>query len=186
MGTDGSTDTPDAVSMRRFRLVKWLVLLLVTLFVAITDQASKKWADTDLFNRPQRRVMLIEGYLDFSYVRNPGAAWGFLAHADESFRKPFFAIVSVVAMAFILYLFVRLKPGQHFLLAALSLVLGGAVGNFIDRLYHDYVIDFIHAHWHDRFHWPTFNVADIAITIGVILLLAEMIWGPKPEELTPQ
>jgi len=157
---------------------KWLVLLGVTLAVVALDQWSKRWAHQDLRQRAGRRMVLVEGYLDLAYVRNPGAAWGFLARADESFRRPFFVAISVVAMGFILYLFRRLERGQILLLWALSLVMGGAVGNFIDRLRQNYVVDFIDFHVEQRFKWPTFNVADIAISIGVGLLLLEMFLLP--------
>lgn len=161
-----------------FRRTKWIVLLALVLLVMALDQWSKDWAHQALRLDHGGRVTVIADYFALSYVRNPGAAWGFLARSSESFRQPFFVAISVVAMIFILYLHFRLEPGQYLLLVALSLVLGGAVGNFIDRLRFRFVVDFIELHYQNRFKWPTFNVADIAITLGVILLLAEMLFGP--------
>ena len=72
-----------------------------------------------------------------------------------------------------------MEPGQRLMKWALPLVLGGAIGNLADRVRLGYVVDFIHAHWRMRFHWPTFNVADIAITVGIGLMVLEYILGPK-------
>jgi signal peptidase II len=170
-----------AARARSFRRTKWVILLVVTLLVAALDQASKHWAETELQQRPGGKITLVRDYLSFNYVRNPGAAWGFLARAKESFRQPFFITISVLAMAFILFVHFRLEPGQLLLLVALSLVMGGAVGNFIDRLRHHYVVDFIKMHFRHRYEWPTYNVADVAITIGVALLFIEMFVGHKAQ-----
>jgi signal peptidase II len=161
---------------------KWIGLVLITLLVTVLDLGSKEWAQQDLQQRITRRMVLIEGYLNFSYVRNPGAAWGFLAQADDAFRRPFFIAISLVAMAFIFYLFLRLERGQWLLMTALALVMGGAVGNFVDRLRYNYVVDFIDFHIRHHFRWPTFNVADIAITVGVILLFIEMFFLQRYRE----
>lgn len=169
---------PSEAQRRAFTRAKWIILILVALVAVGLDQWSKHWAQTELQHRPHRRITVVEGYFNFSYVRNPGAAWGFLAKADESFRKPFFIGISVAAMVFILYLFIKLEVGQYLMLYALALVMGGALGNFIDRLRYNYVVDFIDVHLEQRFRWPTFNVADIAISIGVVLLFAEMLLMP--------
>jgi len=158
---------------------KWLALPIIVLICCGVDQWSKHWAQHDLQHRPGRRVTVVDGYLAMSYVRNPGAAWGFLARTHEDFRRPFFIGISLVAMFFILYLFRRLEPGQRMMMIALSLVMGGAVGNFIDRLRYNYVVDFIDFHIRRSFKWPTFNVADIAITVGVVLLFFEMFVLPR-------
>jgi signal peptidase II len=163
---------------RSFRKAKWITFLLITLAVAALDQWSKQWAQQDLQYRDRGRISVIDNYFAFSYVRNPGAAWGFLAKASESFRQPFFVIISIAAILFILYIHHRLEPGQWLVLLAISLVMGGAVGNSIDRFHYRYVVDFIELHYQHRYKWPTFNVADIAITIGVILLFFEMFLGP--------
>lgn len=167
-----------AGAARAFARTKWVVLLAVVLVVVAADQLTKHWAHEELQRQPGGRITVIEGYAAFAYIRNPGAAWGFLARAKESFRQPFFLSISVLAMLFILYIHWRLEPGQLLLLVALSLVMGGAIGNFIDRLRFNFVVDFIKVHYRHRYEWPTFNVADIAITVGVILLFAEMLLGP--------
>lgn len=157
---------------------RWVLLLVIALTVCGLDQASKAWADSTLFETPGRTIQLVEGYAAFSYVRNPGAAWGLLSGASDAFRFPFFVAMTSLAMAFMLYIFIRLEPDQRWLMVALALILGGAMGNFIDRVRFNYVIDFILLHYQMRFRWPTFNVADVGITAGVIMMLGEMLLGP--------
>lgn len=119
-------------------------------------------------------VKVVDGFWNWRYVQNPGAAWGLLATASERIRVPFFWVVSVAAIAFIIGFFRKLKDEQLLLVVSLSLVFGGAIGNFIDRLHLSYVIDFIDWYIGDR-HWPTFNFADAAITCGVVLLMLEWL-----------
>jgi signal peptidase II len=119
-------------------------------------------------------VEVTEGFWNWRYVQNPGAAWGLFAKADDSVRVPFFLAVSLAAMIFIMSFVRKLEEEQMLLLISLSLVFGGALGNFIDRLHLNYVIDFID--WYvGTSHWPTFNVADAAISGGVALLVVEWI-----------
>jgi signal peptidase II len=120
------------------------------------------------------------------YTQNRGAAWGVLAGAGEKFRVPFFHLVSIVAVIFIISYYRKLSESQRYLQVALSLVLGGALGNALDRILRGYVIDFIDWHWfdpgwlHPSLHWPTFNVADSGITVGLVMLFAEMLFVKKP------
>ena len=128
------------------------------------------------------------------YTQNRGAAWGVLAGAGEKFRVPFFYLVSLAAVIFIFSYYRKLSNGQRYLQVALSLVLGGALGNGLDRLLRGYVIDFIDWHWFDpqwmrpQLHWPTFNVADSGITVGLALLFLEMLFVKKaaPAPSTPR
>lgn len=128
---------------------------------------------------PQGEYTVIRDYLHFRYAENCGGAWGLLHGAREGLRKPFFLLVTVGAVAFIVHLYRTLEPGQKLMRWALPLVLGGAIGNLVDRVRLGYVVDFIDAHWKERYHWPTFNVADIAITVGIALMLLEYIVGPR-------
>ena len=127
----------------------------------------------------------------FTLAYNPGGAWGLFQHHSEYVRRPFFLLVSLLAIAFIINLYGRLTPGQRALKWGLPLVLGGALGNLSDRIVRSNVIDFIdyQANWIEQMnrwvakvvggwsitnHWPTFNVADIAICIGVGLMAVDM------------
>jgi signal peptidase II len=114
-----------------------------------------------------------------NYVENPGAAWGLFRGMSEGFRNVFFTLVSIGAIAFILHYFRKLRDDQRFLQLALSFVLAGAVGNFIDRLARGYVVDFVEWYWWNRpdLRWPTFNVADALIVVGVAMLVLHP--GPK-------
>ncbi|WNG32801.1 signal peptidase II [Archangium minus] len=136
------------------------------------------------YRKSTRPYRFIENYWHFRYVENPGAAWGLFANLPESVRRPFFHLVSLVALGFIFFMYVRLTPDQRMTRWALALVTGGALGNFMDRLLRGYVIDFIDWHWRNQpgMRWPTFNVADAAICVGVGLLLLDSLFERKPVE----
>ncbi len=125
-----------------------------------------------------RPITVIDGYWDYMYARNPGAAWSFLATADEGFRRWFFFLTSFIAICLIGYFLVHAEWQQKRLIIALSLVLSGAIGNLIDRINYGYVIDFIA--WHvGETYWPTFNLADAYISIGVGLMAIELLLGHR-------
>jgi len=133
-----------------------------------------------------RQVQVVRNFWQFQYTQNRGAAWGFLSRSGEKFRVPFFHLISIAAVIFIFSYYRRLAPHQRYLQVALALVLGGALGNALCRVLRGYVIDFIDWHWSDpfwqrpRLHWPTFNVADSAITVGLVMLVLEMLLARKP------
>ncbi len=108
-----------------------------------------------------------------SYVENPGAAWSLFRDLPHAGRQAFFGLVTAAAVAFILHYYRKLRDRDRILQLALSFVLAGAVGNFIDRLARGYVIDFVDWHWWNRpdLRWPTFNVADSLIVVGVLALV---------------
>ena len=156
------------------------------------DIVSKVWAEITLLHRASHPIVLIEDHLNLTLAYNPGGAWGLAQDASEQLRKPFFVLVSMAAIWFIFSLYGRLAPGQHALKWGLPLVLGGALGNLADRLTRSQVIDFIDYRadwiramntqigrvaegWSITDHWPTFNVADIAICVGVGLMAVDMI-----------
>jgi signal peptidase II len=122
----------------------------------------------------------LNNWLDFhlTYVRNPGAAWGSFANVPEHIRLWVFYAVTVFVSGMILYLLKSSHPGQRLARTALVMVLAGAFGNFIDRLLLKYVIDFLHLHW-KVFGWeysfPVFNWADVAINLGIFLMVLDMI-----------
>ncbi len=126
-----------------------------------------------------RPVIVLEDFLQLVYAENPGAAFSFLASAGAGFRVPFFHLITVAAVVFITLYLRKLSADQRLLQVALALLLGGALGNGFDRLVRGYVIDFIAVHWFDptwlrpERHFPTFNVADCGVTIGIALLLLE-------------
>ena len=138
--------------------------------VLILDQFTKLLADTLLVM--YEPVSLLP-FLDLSKAYNAGAAFSFLSQADGWQRWFFVGITLFVAVVIVLWL-ARLLPSQRRIGLALSLVLGGAIGNLVDRLVYGYVIDFIDLYY-GSWHWPTFNVADSAITVGAVLLVLDSL-----------
>jgi len=188
----------------------WTFLIVVALLVLAADQATKFLAVKHLTTAFQQENALtfgeqVSAYLskkhpapaerhDFipvfwshRYAENPGAAWSFAANWPENVRIPFFHLVSLTALVLIGLYYSKLLPNQKILKVALSLVMGGAAGNLADRLQRGYVIDFIDWHlndpeWVTRMHWPTFNVADTGISVGVALIALDtiLVWWKAP------
>jgi signal peptidase II len=151
---------------------RYLLFAIVTVVALAADQLTKLWAVASL--KPVGTVPIIDGFFDLHYVENPGATWGFLANSP-GLREPLLIAVAILASLFILWMARKLQPGQRLLSIALALVLAGAVGNLIDRLRLSVVIDFIDLHAGEAFRWPTFNVADITIVVGVVMLLIDSL-----------
>jgi signal peptidase II len=159
---------------------RYSILVIFAGILLIIDQWTKIWIHTTFQLGEVRPI--IPGFLDLHYIRNTGAAFGFLSGTHSSFRIPFFIGISLVAIGIILFLFRKLEDSMTLIPLSLSLVLGGALGNLIDRIRLGEVIDFILVHYR-WFHWPAFNVADIAITSGVILLMYQII-SPRKQGTT--
>jgi signal peptidase II len=121
---------------------------------------------------------LVEGFLSLTHVRNRGAAFGLLSDADLPFQAALFSIVSVAALVAIAIYAFRLPPKSTLPRAGLALILAGAMGNLIDRALLGYVIDFVDVYWRSH-HWPAFNLADSAISVGVALLLLDSLVSPQ-------
>ena len=126
---------------------------------------------------------VIDGFFSITYVLNPGAAFGFLANAAPLFRSVFLISVSTAAIVMILYYLSRNRATGTLLVSALSLIVGGAAGNLIDRVMLGSVIDFLDLYV-GSWHWPAFNVADSAISIGAALLVIELFRKRRTEEIT--
>ncbi|HZD40432.1 MAG TPA: signal peptidase II [Terriglobales bacterium] len=147
---------------------KWKLVSGWVTIILVLDQLTKMIVDR--FMPLHHSIPIIDGLFNLTYVRNTGAAFGMFAGSREAFRLPFLITVSVLAVGFILVMLKRLREDQIGLISALSLILGGAIGNLIDRLVYGEVIDFLDFYWSD-YHWPAFNVADSCITIGVAVTL---------------
>jgi len=144
---------------------KLFILLSVSLSVLILDQWTKWIVHTRM--RYGESIPIIDSFFAFTYIRNKGAAFGILHSAPPYFRDPFFIVVPVVALSAIFYILAKLKPEEKLTAVSLSLIVGGAIGNLIDRVRFGYVIDFLDFHWAEVYHWPAFNIADSAIVVGV-------------------
>ena len=170
--------------MSKLSLVKLLIGSCITV---ILDQWSKAWAAKALYvgnaaaaggvpinpGEIRTRVMEVTSWFNFRLVGNKGAAWGIFKDLPETMRVPFFVLLSAIALTVLLVVYYR-SSGQKLMQSALVLIAGGAIGNLIDRIQIGYVVDFID--WHiNNHHWPTFNIADVSISVGVGLMIIDMI-----------
>jgi signal peptidase II len=154
-------------------LSRWLALVAV---IVVLDQVSKAWV---LASFRHMESLAVTSFFNLVLVYNPGAAFSFLAGAG-GWQKWFFVALALGISAWLLSL-LRRHAGERLLPTALSLIMGGAIGNVIDRLRFDAVVDFLDFHL-AGYHWPAFNVADSAITVGVALMLLQQ-W--RQHEDTP-
>ncbi len=155
---------------------KTALTAIPALVVVVLDQLTKSLvlAKMDL----HQSISVVDGLFALTYVRNTGAAFGILAGRLADYRVPFFLVVAALAL-FVLLWFVRTVPAdRRAVIVACGGVLGGAIGNMIDRALYGEVIDFLDVYW-GTYHWPAFNVADAAITIGVIVLCLDALRGTE-------
>jgi signal peptidase II len=143
--------------------------------VVVIDQITKVLVARLMVLHESRPI--IEGLLSLTYVQNRGAAFGILSDADLPYQSALFSVVSLLALVAIALYALRLPISDRLSQTALALVMGGAVGNLIDRSLHGYVIDFVDFYWKTH-HWPAFNVADSCISVGVCLLLLDIVRSP--------
>ncbi|HXQ22136.1 MAG TPA: signal peptidase II [Candidatus Acidoferrales bacterium] len=147
---------------------KYLFVLSVAAVVVLLDQATK-WYIRHTVSLYES-IAVIDSLFHITYVRNSGGAFGLLAGSSQALRLPFFLLVSLIAVVVLLFFVRRVEPGHRWLLFALGAILGGALGNLVDRMASGAVTDFLDFHWHG-YHWPAFNVADSCITTGMVILL---------------
>jgi signal peptidase II len=147
----------------------WLAL---TAAIVIFDQVTKVLVAARMELHESR--LLLDGFLSFTYVRNHGGAFGALSDADLPYQAALFSLVSLIALFAIVVYWWRTPLDNRWAQGGLALIVGGAIGNLIDRARLGYVIDFVDAYWGSH-HWPAFNVADSAITVGVCMLLLDVL-----------
>jgi signal peptidase II len=147
----------------------WLGIALV---VVLLDQFAKALiVSTGVLTTRAYIVSSVTSFFDIVRVGNPGMAWSLLANAG-GWQRWFFIVLALVASGFMVWL-LRRSPSQKLFSFAIAMVLGGAIGNVIDRMTRTLVVDFISLHWHDAYTFPAFNLADSAITLGAICLLVD-------------
>jgi signal peptidase II len=156
--------------MPRQKFSAWLGL---SALVIVIDLFTKYWVQSTLVYAEQRSLT---SFFDLVLFHNQGAAFSFLAGAG-GWQHIFFSAIAIIASAVIIFL-LRKHPGRKLFCFGLSLILGGALGNLYDRLTLGYVVDFLYFHY-QHYYWPAFNVADSAITGGVILLLWDSFRKPQ-------
>jgi signal peptidase II len=150
----------------RVGLIAFLISLPVALITKILVVEHLTYTD---------RVPVIEGFFYLTHVRNTGAAFGLFADGPIEVRLTFFIGVSIVAIGIIASFFRRLAPGEKLPALALGLILGGALGNLIDRIFRYEVVDFLHFRLWRGYSWPDFNFADTFIVVGVAILVLELL-----------
>lgn len=151
---------------------KYTLFVIPVGIILLLDQVTKIYVMSHMSLHDS--ITVIDGFFNITYIRNPGAAFGFLADSSPAFRSIFFVGVAIIAIIMILYLIKKISDEKLLLTFCLSLILGGAVGNLIDRVRFGEVIDFLDFYLFS-YHWPAFNVADSAITVGAIILVLEMV-----------
>ncbi len=152
--------------------LKWHIVSAWLATIIVFDQWSKILVARSM--ALHQSIPIIDGFFNLTYVRNTGAAFGIFAGSAEMFRRPFLIAVSLIAIAFIFAMLRRLAEGARWLITGLAFILGGAIGNLIDRVIYGEVIDFLDCFWGD-YHWPAFNLADSFITVGVTITLILLI-----------
>jgi signal peptidase II len=153
------------------------IYFLVSASVIAADQLTKRLVARMIELHDSHEI--IPGLASLTHVRNRGAAFGFLSNAELPYQSVLFSLLSLVALLAIAAYAYKLPPSQRWTQLALALIMGGAVGNLIDRVAYGYVIDFVDVYWR-AYHWPAFNVADSCISAGVVMLILELL-RPEPE-----
>ena len=162
---------------RRNPYQHWLAIVIV-LTIVILDQVSKYAIRTNF--ELYESVAVIVGSFNLTYIENTGAAFGFLSNVSFPFKTTILALAATIALLFIAFYMVTLPSSQWIARTGLSCILGGAMGNLIDRITTGAVVDFIDLYWRGWHFWA-FNVADTAVTLGVILYLINVLLTKKPE-----
>lgn len=152
-------------------------LLFLTIIPLIIDIITKNLIKSKLMLYDA--VPVIDGFFNIVYVLNPGAAFSFLHDMNESYRRLFFITVTIIAIFVVLYIFAREKSKIN--TAGFALILSGAIGNLIDRIIIGKVVDFLDFYY-KTYHFPAFNVADSCITIGVALIIIDMLFFSKKRD----
>ncbi|AUM95377.1 TPA: signal peptidase II [Clostridium botulinum] len=137
--------------------------IIVLILGIVLDRISKIWALNTLASG--KDIVIIKNLFSLSYLENRGAAFGIFQN-----RLIFLSLITVIVILGVAYFIVKYKPTSKLLKISLSLIISGAIGNLIDRIYYKFVVDFIMLHYKDVYFFPTFNVADTLVVIGTILL----------------
>ncbi len=150
--------------------------------LALLDWASKWWVLQ--FLRPTDEWVIIPGFFQIILAKNPGIAFGFFQEGESLLKVAVFSCISLAGILFLVLWGDQIASESVFSKTSLALILGGIIGNLGDRLYHGYVVDFLDVSWR-QYHWPTFNLADSCITVGVLMLACVELISPRPSTPKP-
>ncbi|MDR4487711.1 MAG: signal peptidase II [Nitrospirales bacterium] len=165
------------------RAHRFVLLGIVVCTIVSLDQITKAYIANSMMLHES--LAIIPGFFHLTYIRNPGAAFGIMGTTSSGFRLIFFFLTSLFAMGLLLTIFLRLDPRDWWGQLTIASIFGGAIGNFIDRIQYGEVIDFLDF-FVKGYHWPAFNVADMAISVGVCSLLVLFAFDKRRSHLTPQ
>lgn len=158
---------------------RYLILAFLSVSTVVLDQISKVQIMHTM--RLHESIPIVPEFFSLTYIRNPGAAFGLLASASQAFRLVFFGLTSVFALGLLGMIFFRLRQDDWAGQLSIAAILGGAIGNLLDRVRFGEVIDFLDFYV-NGYHWPAFNVADAAISVGVFFLILHFALDKKEEE----
>jgi signal peptidase II len=161
------------------RNARYLILAFLTVSTVVLDQISKVQIMQTM--RLHESIPVFSEFFSLTYIRNPGAAFGLLASSGQMFRLIFFGVTSVFALGLLGMIFFRLRQDDWVGQLSIAAILGGAIGNLLDRVRFGEVIDFLDFYV-NGYHWPAFNVADAAISVGVFFLILHFALDKKEEE----
>lgn len=145
-------------------LLEWLIII----FGLIADRITKLWALSSL--KSIDNITVIKNYFAFEYLENRGAAFGILQN-----KIWLLAIVTMLVIGGMIFYLIKYKPSSKILRVAMAMIISGAIGNLIDRIYYKYVVDFILVHYKDIYYFPTFNAADILVSVGTFFLIISIL-----------
>lgn len=166
-------------------MARFWTLCLIMATLIIVDQLSKGAIQSTLFYG--QSIPVIDGFFSIAYVRNSGAAFGFMAEGPLWFRQVFFLLLPVLFCGYIFYLLIKTLKSPFYLSLAYALIIAGAVGNLIDRFTLGYVVDFLLFYWKEEAnHFPAFNVADSCITVAAFLLIIDFFVQLRAKHLAGQ
>ncbi|MEN8152634.1 MAG: signal peptidase II [Acidobacteriota bacterium] len=154
--------------------------ILITGLIIIIDQISKFIIKSNF--QLYEHLDIIDNFFRIFYIKNSGAVWGLFSNQKDSIIPVILTILSITALLVVIYIFLKTKPQCKLELVSLSFISGGAIGNIIDRIMQGYVVDFIEIYI-KSYRWPTFNIADSFISIGILLLIIS-IWKAKCQQFT--
>ncbi len=158
--------------------LKWVLAFLLVSYPA--DQISKTWIVQDFHYG--ERLGVIRDFFTITHVRNPGGAFSFFADGPVEYRMAFFVGASIVALVLLVIFLRQLEPESRLAASALGMIMGGAMGNLTDRLVYGEVIDWLEFQLTATYTWPTFNIADSTIVVGVAILMVEVFLAEEPTQ----
>jgi signal peptidase II len=160
------------------RFGKYKKLVVISGLVVVFDQITKLLISSKL--PLHHSITVIPGFFDITHILNPGGAFGFMAHQSSSLRSVLFLVISSLAVCLIFYFYKNTPQTHPWLASGFALVFGGAIGNLIDRFRFGSVVDFLDVYM-GNYHWPAFNIADSAISIGITIFLFHLLFRKMPQ-----